>query len=299
MQIMPKMPPGLRFPFLACQAMALVAMFLGNVVGAEPLTVRLESGRVFSGEIDSFTSQKSLVLRSGQGGATVRRPIEWARITAAWHQSRSVALAELPQLAEMLKVKDTENIAAANGNLLAAAHAAAAFNGPSDPTLQRLPEERITTISFDAQIANWDGDVETDGLVLLIQPLDGDGRITPAGGTMEIELFAPQRREFHHAPRSGGDTLERIERWTRAVRIDDFGNSGVRLRLPFGAVHPELDDDWLAYGLVHVRMTAPGHGVFDDSRDGVRIRPWAPLRDQLELNTGRRFLPTEALGRQD
>jgi hypothetical protein len=104
---------------------------------------------------------------------------------------------------------------------------------------------------------------------------------------------------FHHAPLSGGDTLELVERWTRQVTPADFGPGGVQLRLPYGAIHPELRPDWMAgwYGLVHVKMTAPGHGVFEDSRDGVRIRPWAPNRDQLELNTGRRFLPTERLGR--
>jgi hypothetical protein len=71
--------------------------------------------------------------------------------------------------------------------------------------------------------------------------------------------------------------------------------------LPFGAVHPEFDSDWLAspLGLVHVRLVAPGHGTFDSSRDAVRIRPWAPNRDQLELNTNRRFVPTEAVGRRD
>src|SRR5207237_1020985 len=77
--------------------------------------------------------------------------------------------------------------------------------------------------------------------------------------------------------------------------------SGVRLRLPFGAIHPELNPNWTAswYGLVHIRFSIPGHGVFEDSRDGVRIRPWAPNRDQLEMNTGQRFLPTENLGRRD
>jgi hypothetical protein len=161
------------------------------------------------------------------------------------------------------------------------------------------PLPRVTMVAIDPYIANWDGDVETDGLVVEIAPRDWYGGLAAASGTVEVELFAAQRRTFHHAPLSGGDTLELVERWTRAVRAEDFGPRGVQLRLPYGAIHPELRPDWMAgwYGLVHVTVTIPGHGVFEDSRDGVRIRPWAPNRDQLELNTGRRFVPTERLGR--
>jgi hypothetical protein len=104
-----------------------------------------------------------------------------------------------------------------------------------------------------------------------------------------------------HLPSLWRRSLELVERWTRSVNAADFGPRGVQVRLPYGAIHPELRPDWMAswYGLVHVRLTIPGHGVFEDSRDGVRIRPWAPNRDNLEMNTGRRFLPTERLGRQD
>jgi hypothetical protein len=182
------------------------------------------------------------------------------------------------------------------------------FRQPQPPLLEELhpavpaplPRE-VVTIVFDAFIANWDADVETDGLVLDVAPLDAEGYIIPADGTLEVELFASQRRAFHHAPLSGGDTLELAERWTRAINPAELRPGGYRFRLPFGAVHPELDPDWLAYhyGLVHVRLAIPGHGVFEDSRDGIRIRPWAPNRDYLEMNTGRRFLPTERLGRHN
>jgi hypothetical protein len=150
-------------------------------------------------------------------------------------------------------------------------------------------------------VANWDGDVEMDGLVLDVAPVDANGYLVPADATVQVELFAPQRRNLADAPQSGGDTLELVERWTRAIAPEEYSPSGARLRLPFGAIHPEIDMDWAAswYGLVHVRLIVPGHGVFDGSRDGVRIRPWAPNRDNLEMNTGRRFVPSERLGRHD
>ena len=115
-------------------------------------------------------------------------------------------------------------------------------------------------ISFDAFIANWDGDVETDGLIVDLLPLDNYGNLVRAGGVAQIELFASQRRTMQHAPRSGGDTFERVERWTQAIEPAQIGPSGVRLRLPFGQIHPELDPDWLAYnyGLVHVQFVFSG-----------------------------------------
>jgi hypothetical protein len=159
----------------------------------------------------------------------------------------------------------------------------------------------VASVAFDAGLLNWDGDVETDGLLVEIAPVDRDGGLIAVGATVEVELFAPQRRTFDLAPMSGGDTLELVERWTRAVKPEDFGSGGVRLQLPFGAVHPELRPDWVAwhYGLVHVRLAVPGHGVFEASRDGVRIVPWAPNRDRLEMQTGQRFLWTERLGRPE
>ena len=64
-------------------------------------------------------------------------------------------------------------------------------------------------------------------------------------------------------------------------------------------MHPEFDENWLSMGLVHVKFTSPGHGVFEDSRDAIRIRPFAPNRDYLDMHTGRRFLPTEGVGRHN
>jgi hypothetical protein len=155
----------------------------------------------------------------------------------------------------------------------------------------------VASVTFDARLANWDGDVETDGLILDVLPISEDGYLLPARGMVEVELLAPQHRMFHHAPLSGGDTLERVERWTQTVALEDFTASGARLKLPFGAVHPEFDWDWTPVGLVHVRLIIPGDGIFEDSLDGLRIRPYAPNRDRYEMNRGRRFAPTERVGR--
>jgi len=278
----------------------------GVAAGQEKtLTVQLASGRQFSGTLDSSSTAQQLVLQTSADGLTLRRSIQWERVTSATLDAQSLSLSELKRLAREAREQGTGNrgqgassrrieFPPMQTSLIAIAEATAL------PVAIPLPP--VATISFDAFIANWDGDVETDGLVVDLLPLDGYGQLIPASGVVEVELFASQRRiRLNEAPLSGGDTFELLDRWSQAVIPEQIGPNGVRLRLPFGRIHPELNSDWLAYsyGLVHVRFVVPGSGVFDDSRDGVRIRPWAPNRDYLEMNTGRRFLPTENLGRRN
>jgi len=279
---------------LLCHAAGLAA-------AQEPVVeLRLSSGRRFSGAIDAASTEAQLVIRTAADGLTIRRPVRWERIAGATIAERPVDVAELKRLAAEARsqgpvARDQGPVVRPPPSLIEIAEAAA----PPPVVVAPLP---VATISFDAFIANWDGDVETDGLIVELVPIDSFGNLTRTAGVVEVELFASQRRiMLQHAPLSGGDTFERVERWSRAVEPEEIGPSGVRLRLPFGAIHPELNSDWLAYnyGLVHVRFVAPGSGVFDDSRDGIRVRPWAPNRDYLEMNTGRRFLPTEHLGRRN
>lgn len=279
---------------------------IGSALAEGPqVEVRLASGRRFHGAIDSASSAASLVLVHSHQGVTRRRTMDWSRIVSAAVEGRVLDAAGLRELA-------SAQTAAPNKGAVRAARGITPrrieLRAPLIPAPQPIAEQAgfipvgpVTAVSFDSSVANWDGDVEVDGLVLDIAPADCFGNLVPAEGTLQVELFAPQRRRFDYAPLSGGDTLELVERWTRPVTVEHYGLAGLRIRLPFGAVHPELDVDWMAYwyGLVHVQLALPGHGVFEDSRDGMRIRPWAPNRDNLEMNTGRRFLPTERLGRHD
>jgi hypothetical protein len=265
----------------------------------ELVAVKLASGREFSGTIDASSTAEQLVLRSDTGGITLRRPVRWERLAAAAIDGKPVEIGDVKRLAE---ARGRGSGVGGRGSGVKRIELRD-VQPTLSPAADKAPPELqpVAMIAFDAFIANWDGYVETDGLIVDLLPLDQWGNLAPASGTAEVELFASQRRTMQHAPLSGGDTFERVERWSQAVELADIGPNGVRLRLPFGAVHPEIDFEWLAYnyGLVHVRFVVPGSGVFDDSRDGIRIRPWAPNRDYLEMNTNRRFLPTERLGRHN
>jgi len=287
---------------LAC-SMPLVPV----VRGSEPdAVVHLASGRQFRGVIDATSTAEQLVLRTTSVGVILRRPIRWERVVHVTVDGQPTAVAKLRDAAAMNRGQGNRGQGGDNKSLLRKIEMRGE-PGPPVPAVGELPADesvppRVAMVAFDPYIANWDADVETDGLVIDVMPLDINRYVVPSSGTLEVELFAPQRRiQLDLAPMSGGDTLELVERWTRAITPDDFGPGGVRLRLPFGAITPELQPNWTAswYGLVHVRLAIPGQGVFEDSRDGVRIRPWAPNRDRLEMKTGQRFLPTENLGRRE
>jgi hypothetical protein len=289
--------------FLAIAGLSAIAALVD--AAQPPLVVNLASGRQFRGELDEASTAEQLVLRTTVGGLTLRREILWQRIERAELDGQSVEVAKLRSDAARTRGSGVGGRGSGVGRSLLGRiemrGTVPSAEQASEASAAELPMPRVTMISFDPYIANWDADVETDGLVIDIAPLDSNRFVVPAGGTLEVELFARQRRTLDLAPQSGGDTLELVERWSRAVVPEDFGPGGVRFRLPFGAIHPELQPNWTAwwYGLVHVRLSIPGHGVFDDSRDGVRIRPYAPNRDRQEQKTGERFLPTENLGRRE
>lgn len=266
------------------------------------LVVRLTSGRHFTGTLDPASTREELVLRTEASGISMRRPIRWERVVEATLDGEPVEVERLRERSGF-RVPGSEGAQQrgdeGQGTVVDVAPVVEVEELPIvQPEVWVVPR-RATAVTFDARVASWGAGVETDGLVLDLAPLDSGGFVAPVSGTLTVELFAPQRRAFHHAPLSGGSTLELVERWHRAVNAEEFGPYGVRVRLPFGAVHPELDPYWTAwhYGLVHVRLAAPGHGTLSHSIDGIRIRPWAPNRDRLQLDTGRRFLPTESLNR--
>jgi len=263
-----------------------------------PIVVTVQSGRKFVGEIDPTSNAEQLVLKTSNEGLTLRRAIRWERIVEATADGQRVEVTKL-----RAGVGSRELGVGGRESLLRKIELrgeSAMANYETDAAIEEIPA-RVAMVNFDPYIANWDADVETDGVIIDVAPLDGDGFLIPSNGTLTVELFGQQRRTLDLAPQSGGATLELVERWTREISAEDFGPNGVRLKLPFGAIHPELRPDWLAwwYGLVHVRLAIPGQGVFEGSRDGVRMRPFAPNRDRLEMWTGERFLPTEMLGRRE
>lgn len=272
-----------------CALMVFIGGILGLAIGLplhaeDPmLTVRLASGRDFTAHVDARTEEK-LWLRFSSGGGNILRPIAWDRIVSAKLDGKDVDLPELRGICARVKS------GAPAKEILPAAVGVAEAPLP-------LAAPAVASIRIDAWLANWDADVETDGICVQLQPLDENGELIAVNGTGEIELYAARQRKYHEAPQSGGWMTELVERWTERVDAPQIGPSGLLWRLPFNAVHPEFSsgvDDW---GLVHVRLVVPGSGVFEQSLDGVRLRNWSPVRSGTFRPDGRRFFSTERTGR--
>ena len=310
------------FTFLAAVTLT-ASSSVHRLAAAEIVSVTLASGRHFTAQIDSRTDEQHLWLRFGERSVKLLRPIRWDQIRAAEHNEQTLTAEELKTVAASIDhASDVQTPAAEQDSFfddaqqgsshrrlaewlhdIQATRDAAGDAGSVDTmTMANVArwavatENRVHSVQFDAWLANWDGDVEADGLMLNIIPLDDHGGIVAVDATVTVELFAPVATKFHEAPHDRGQSVREIARWSELVSAGDIGPAGAQLRFPFQSVHPEFDSRIGNHGLVHLRLAVAGHGVFEHSLDGVRIQPFAPLRDHLERSVGKRFLPTERTG---
>lgn len=291
--------------FLLATLLGVLACTSSQAQAPVSATIETTTGRRWEGFVDAKSTADELVLRFEKGSAVLWRPIPWQEVLSAKIDGKSLAVIELQATYRGLATAAKSKAERAKLNRPSAPPNGSASpsdllpHAPADQPLERAPliPSRVIYISCDALLANWDGDVEADGLVIHLQPVDQFQNLAVATGTLEVELFTLQARAFHHAPQNRGRSVEPILRWAQSVNVIDYTNRGAVIRLPFQAAHPEFDDSLGAYGLVHVKFSVPGSGVFEQSIDGVRIRPWSPIRDYLQMDTGRRFLPHEGTGR--
>ncbi len=153
-----------------------------------------------------------------------------------------------------------------------------------------VPPRRVQSIRIEAVAANWDADVELDGLELRVIPVTARGGVLPVEGMLSVQLIG-QNYARH------GQAFPKIGRWNRRVRIADYDElRGALYRLPFQSVNPEFDLEFGWYGVVHARLGVSGHGNLEVSRE-VRVRTASAVRVQLQLLKHRRFFPSERTSR--
>jgi len=256
---------------------------------AESYEVEVGSGRRFVADVDPRTDHEALWLSFGDHSAKVVRPIQWDHVVRVSDDNRSYSGAEFMPVA-LARGAVVAADAMDESTMASSAVVSAAYVSPD--SVEPLPSPRVTHIDVDAFVANWDGDVEADGVVVYVTPVDRHGNYAPINGTVVIELFGERPTS-----RPEGEKFPRLGRWTRTVTPDDFGPRGAVLRLKFQAVHPEFDRRVSSYGLLHARLNVPGSGTFETSVSTLRIRPYSAYRDSLETHRGHRFLPVERLGR--
>ncbi|HUS39209.1 MAG TPA: hypothetical protein VMX74_07150 [Pirellulales bacterium] len=303
---------------------ALIVLFAFGSFGASPTqaasvaddqpqaTIYLASGRSFAAAIDERTDQQTLWLRFDGTTAVLYRPIEWDHVTAIEYDGQRHQNEQMVVLATQLK--NGRQVAEAASRNSVAAHepslSPTAVGGTADANnVEQLPtatyaevaEEilaltpRVQAINIDAYVANWDADVELDGVVLLVTTIDPFGHSVPASGTVRAELRVERRSRLKPQPRRIRADFERIGSWTRQLPIHSGGESV--FLLPFEAVHPEFDEASASHGLLNVRVTVPGQGVFERSIADLTVRPYSRIREQIQHTRDTRFLPIEQTGR--
>lgn len=291
-------------------AYALAIATLTTAEADEPITVQVRSGRSFTAQIDERSDASKLWLRFSKETSSILRPIEWSAITEITRGDRLLPMNEVREQAiaahEALlrQPKPATPSRAAVSPTVAAPRAveAPAPRGsmqtwniqPASAAEPVAPRAPVRSISADAYLANWDADVESDGLFLSLAALDGTGFATPVDGTLEVELIGDRQ-----PPLSRGNAFPVLARWTRQVTAKEIEESGgyYKTRLEFQALHPEYQLWLSSHALVHVRFLVPGDGAFEASIDAVPMRRFSPVRERAQQAFGTRFLPNEQTGR--
>jgi hypothetical protein len=256
------------------------------------LTVDLDSGRKVRAQLDPRTNVDHLWLRFGTADLVVQRGFDWHSVAGVHEGDRSLSQRDLIQLAEAARLPPTAPAVNTRQRIVVPTS-----SSPSDATPRTIPQEplatpRVAAVTFDAMLGNWDEDVTTDGLYVQITATDSWGEPVTMRGVLNLELYSMRRIDQDSAPHGRGRHIGLLEKWSTTVECEP-GDPHTWVRLPFQAIHPEFDVDWAPYGLAHIQLVVPGHGVFHHSIDGLRIRPWAPLRDALQRHNKTRFFPNE------
>ena len=289
----------IRFSTLVIVSLHLV---LSAGMGAELVTVHLTSGRSFSGEVDARSTENQLWLRFVEGSTMILRRISWDRVAGVQTGDSVLSSDELrAQIANLASVsprtfrfEERYGLGADESKIVHEIGSRATHGAPRD--FMRPgggePVAPVRSVAIDAYVANWDADVEVDGIALHVYPLDGTGLLTPTTGSLEATLIGQ-----YSAGYTARGQFQTLGRWARSMRSAEHHADGFVFHLPFQAVHPEFARDLWKTGLLHVRLSVPGHGVFDASAAALRIRPYSPVRDRLEQVEDRRFFPIERTGR--
>ena len=283
---------------IASIVLILTVSDAGSSRAAELASVTTKSGRTFRGVVDAKTDNATLWLRFGSAQAQIVRPIAWTRIDHVGYDGRKLDAASFQKIAA--KVKTVAPKMPPFAALPNDAEDAEGTHTDAELAQRALAEPAAVARSLyiTAFPANWDNDVEVDGLIVTIYPRDEFGELVPVRGSLEVELVTEMSR-IRETITAGESRVRnaRIGRWVRAVEVDDFGPFGASYKLPFEAVHPEFSRRVIDFSVVNARLSVPGDGTLSASTTAVRIQPLSATRDRLENRSGSRFLPIERTGR--
>ncbi|MGC3970690.1 MAG: hypothetical protein QM775_26135 [Pirellulales bacterium] len=244
MHTLPKLTPWLTAIVTLLGALPLVA--------DDALTVRVRSGRTFGGRLDARTTASQLWVRTDREGVTIARPLAWESVVEVRNDQRPVDRDEL--LAQAAKLQD--DVAPVKPKANTTKHGSLQLWRPAAGLVSETtaaPVQTVQWIEVDGYLANWDADVEADGLLLDLQLFDRFGEPAAVGGTLAVELIGETV-----PPYSRGNAAPMLARWTRQLTPADFTGGRVRLPLEFQAVHPDFMRTSGRFALIHCAFHRAG-----------------------------------------
>lgn len=270
-------------------------------VQARALEVRLKDGSTRSGAVHRSTDSSALRLQHGEPNAYIIFRIDWARIAQirdgeqVWTPERFDAFRR-----ELADRPSNEPDPATPEDWFVRLGRLDPQPAVQEPAVEPHPA-RVHAIGVDAEVGNWDADVEWDGVRVRVRPIDQWGGTVRAAGRLDVTLTARLDPAATASARGRSEpTIERIGHWTPSLRQDDYGLDGALVRLAFqnydpdrpnAAWHRDHGISWL--GELSVRLVVPGQGVFHAAAGPVRLRRFSPLRDQHFIRHGTRYFPHE------
>ena len=291
--------------------LTLIVATASTAVGSEmpqQVTVQLQSGRSFHAAVDARTDDTTLWLRFDSTTTALYRPVAWNRVVEVSVNGNNAS-------GEVFQASVAQHVSHRDQFLSAAADEEATTTNNVDADDARshaeiaseaITTDRVSSVEVRAYVADWDADVEVDGLIVHVLPLNAAGEVIAVRGVVQAELVGSTLRDktlrserlrslagLAPPPQLQAPT-QSLAHWTRNLQSDRVSASGAVFQLPFAADHPEFDTELDHLALLHVKLTVPGSGVFETTATDVNIRPVSELRDRLQGREGhRRFLDQE------
>lgn len=293
-------------PTTKCSVVIAIGLLCGQIwcsnstLGGETVTAILRDGRSVFGVVDTRTDADYLWLRRTSGGFDLVSGFAWNDVlegrTASGQLDRSTfrdwasGKKQPGRLFAEIEPTATVDHQPASAQLLP--EPSASFKAPRPDTLP------LKTLIVQAELAQWDKDVQPDGLRIFVSPLDARGRIVPVDGRIEFTLvIQTEQLDGRLSPLQKPEFLEG-DRISYIVKRDHFSSGPGFYELPFDKWHPDFDPNIAFEGLLYARLSVPGKGVFEASDARVCLRELSRFRDQLQYFTPGRYWPLESSGQR-
>jgi hypothetical protein len=251
----------------------------------ERIRVHLRDGRSISGQLDPRTSNEHLWIQTSEAGIVARSGFRWDIVQNFVHNDQTLTPHEFRKLITPASFEPPSTVETASTPCLKC-------NSRSAETGTH-PAVVVRSLDIRAGLANWDSDVEPDGLLVEVIPRDEWGSLAPINGQIVFTLIAentPDDPQELYRPRA---RYPEIARTSSLVRDFDFIDGAPVYKVPFGVALPDFRFDLAPHAVLTATLGVPGQGTFQASDDEINLRPGNWIRDRRQQFFGTRYFRQE------